>query len=128
MKSNRFFFVLTAAFCLVAGTVKAKPNLNELVNAYMEEWAGWRIWGSAWKMRPAPTSALWCMFMTGARTRSWNLRCYFLGFHGFRTLWAEENRRLGKNFKTREFVDKVLRTGPMMPSLQQLNKKYRITF
>ena len=36
---------------------------------------------------------------------------YFLGFHGFRTLWAEENRRLGENFKTRDFVDKVLRAG-----------------
>ncbi|MYH69612.1 MAG: DUF885 domain-containing protein, partial [Gammaproteobacteria bacterium] len=40
MKSNKFFFVLTAAFCLVAGTVQAKSNLNELVNAYIEEWAG----------------------------------------------------------------------------------------
>ena len=40
MKSNKYFFVLTAAFCLVAGTVQAKPNLNELVNAYIEEWAG----------------------------------------------------------------------------------------
>ena len=38
---------------------------------------------------------------------------YFLGFHGFRTLWAEENRRLGENFKTRDFVDKVLRAGPI---------------
>ena len=40
MKSNKYFFVLTAAFCLVAGTVQAKSNLNELVNAYIEEWAG----------------------------------------------------------------------------------------
>ena len=38
---------------------------------------------------------------------------YFLGFHGFRALWAEENRRLGEDFKTREFVDKVLRAGPV---------------
>ena len=38
---------------------------------------------------------------------------YFLGFHGFRALWAEENRRLGENFKTRDFVDKVLRAGPV---------------
>ena len=36
---------------------------------------------------------------------------YFLGFHGFRALWAEENRRLGENFNTRDFVDKVLRAG-----------------
>lgn len=36
---------------------------------------------------------------------------YFLGFHGFRALWAEENRRLGEDFKTREFVDKILRAG-----------------
>ena len=36
---------------------------------------------------------------------------YFLGFHGFRALWAEENRRLGEDFKTRDFVDKVLRAG-----------------
>ena len=38
---------------------------------------------------------------------------YFLGFHGFRALWAEENRRLGEDFKTRDFVDKVLRAGPV---------------
>ena len=38
---------------------------------------------------------------------------YFLGFHGFRTLWAEENRRLGESFNTRDFVDKVLRAGPV---------------
>jgi uncharacterized protein (DUF885 family) len=38
---------------------------------------------------------------------------YFLGFHGFRALWAEQNRRLGENFKTREFVDKVLQVGPV---------------
>ena len=40
MKSNKYFFVLTAAFCLVAGTVQAKSNLDELVNAYIEEWTG----------------------------------------------------------------------------------------
>ena len=38
---------------------------------------------------------------------------YFLGFHGFRALWAEENRRLGESFKTRGFVDSVLRAGPV---------------
>ena len=38
---------------------------------------------------------------------------YFLGFHGFRELWEEENRRLGEDFKTREFVDRVLRAGPV---------------
>ena len=38
---------------------------------------------------------------------------YFLGFHGFRALWAEENRRLGENFTTRDFVDRVLRAGPV---------------
>ena len=36
---------------------------------------------------------------------------YFLGFHGFRALWAAENKRLGEDFKTRDFVDKVLRAG-----------------
>lgn len=36
---------------------------------------------------------------------------YFIGFHGFRALWAEENRRLGENFNTKDFVDKVLRAG-----------------
>ena len=40
MKYNKFFFALTAAFCLIAGTVQAKPDLNELVNAYIEEWTG----------------------------------------------------------------------------------------
>ena len=38
---------------------------------------------------------------------------YFLGFHGFRELWQQENERLGENFNTREFVDKVLRAGPI---------------
>ena len=36
---------------------------------------------------------------------------YFLGFHGFRELWEEESRRLGEDFKTRDFVDRVLRAG-----------------
>ena len=36
---------------------------------------------------------------------------YFLGFHGFRKLWEEENERLGSDFKTREFVDRILRAG-----------------
>ena len=36
---------------------------------------------------------------------------YFLGFHGFRKLWEEENTRLGESFNTRDFVDKVLRAG-----------------
>ena len=38
---------------------------------------------------------------------------YFLGFHGFRKLWEEENERLGSDFKTREFIDRVLRAGPV---------------
>ena len=38
---------------------------------------------------------------------------YFLGFHGFRRLWEEEQARLGNDFNTREFVDKVLRAGPI---------------
>ena len=38
---------------------------------------------------------------------------YFLGFHGFRELWQAEQARLGDNFTTREFVDKVLRAGPI---------------
>lgn len=36
---------------------------------------------------------------------------YFLGFHDFRKLWEEENERLGSDFKTREFVDRILRAG-----------------
>ena len=38
---------------------------------------------------------------------------YFLGFHGFRKLWQEEQVRLGDNFTTREFVDSVLQAGPI---------------
>ncbi len=38
---------------------------------------------------------------------------YFLGFHGFRKLWQQEKERLGEDFNTREFVDKVLRAGPI---------------
>ena len=38
---------------------------------------------------------------------------YFLGFHGFRKLWQEEQARLGDNFTTREFVDSVLQAGPI---------------
>ena len=40
MKSNKLFFVLTAALCLVAGTVQAEPDLDELVDAYIEQWTG----------------------------------------------------------------------------------------
>ena len=38
---------------------------------------------------------------------------YFLGFHGFRKLWQEEQARLGDSFTTREFVDSVLQAGPI---------------
>ena len=38
---------------------------------------------------------------------------YFLGFHGFRKLWQEEQARLGESFTTREFVDGVLQAGPI---------------
>ena len=38
---------------------------------------------------------------------------YFLGFHGFRKLWQEEQARLGDSFTTREFVDDVLQAGPI---------------
>ena len=38
---------------------------------------------------------------------------YFLGFHGFRKLWQEEQARLGDKFSTREFVDGVLQAGPI---------------
>ncbi len=37
---------------------------------------------------------------------------YFLGFHGFKALWEEQNQRLGENFNPRQFVDSVLRAGP----------------
>ena len=38
---------------------------------------------------------------------------YFLGFHGFRKLWQEEQARLGDSFTTSEFVDSVLQAGPI---------------
>ena len=38
---------------------------------------------------------------------------YFLGFHAFRTLWEREKTRLGDAFNTRDFVDGVLRAGPI---------------
>ncbi|PCI50506.1 MAG: hypothetical protein COB49_03790 [Alphaproteobacteria bacterium] len=41
------------------------------------------------------------------------LPTYFMGFHGFSKLWAAEQARLGKDFSTRDFVDGVLRTGPI---------------
>ncbi|MFT7459204.1 MAG: hypothetical protein ACI909_001881 [Planctomycetota bacterium] len=38
---------------------------------------------------------------------------YFLGFHGFKTLWQHEQLRLGDKFTIRNFVDGVLRAGPI---------------
>lgn len=38
---------------------------------------------------------------------------YFLGFHAFKELWQQERKRLGSTFNTREFVDGVLRAGPI---------------
>ena len=75
MKSNKYFFVLTAAFCLVAGTVQAKPTLNELVNAYIEEWAGFY-----------PSEAL----SNGLKEAAWE----FENFSGNRVAeWINYNRR-----------------------------------
>jgi len=42
---------------------------------------------------------------------SLQLTSYFVGFHGFETLWQEEQQRLGDKFVQRDFVDSVLRTG-----------------
>ena len=39
------------------------------------------------------------------------LTSYFVGFHGFEQIWREEQQRLGDNFDSRKFVDKVLRAG-----------------
>ena len=75
MKSDKFLFALTAAFCLIAGTVQAKPNLNELVNAYIEEWTGFY-----------PSSA----FRNGLRPAAWQ----FEDFSGDRVgEWIAYNRR-----------------------------------
>ncbi|NKB35775.1 MAG: DUF885 family protein [Gammaproteobacteria bacterium] len=38
---------------------------------------------------------------------------YFLGFHAFRELWAEQKARLGDDFVTRDFVDGILQAGPI---------------
>jgi uncharacterized protein (DUF885 family) len=38
---------------------------------------------------------------------------YFLGFHAFKELWQLENARLGDKFNTRDFVDGVLKAGPI---------------
>ena len=40
MKSNRYIFALTAVFCLIAGAAQAEPDLDELVDAYIEQWTG----------------------------------------------------------------------------------------
>ncbi len=75
MKSNKFFFVLTAALCLIAGTVQAKPDLNELVNAYIEEWVGFY-----------PSEAL----SNGLKEAAWE----FENFSGNRVgEWINYNRR-----------------------------------
>ena len=75
MKFNKYFFAWTAAFCLIAGTVQAKPNLNELVNAYVEEWA-----------RFYPSEAL----SNGLKEAAWE----FEDFSGNRVgEWINYNRR-----------------------------------
>ena len=75
MKSNKFFFVLTAAFCLIAGTLQAKPDLNELINAYIEEWTGFY-----------PSEAL----SNGLKEAAWE----FEDFSGNRVgEWIDYNRR-----------------------------------
>lgn len=38
---------------------------------------------------------------------------YFLGFHAFKRLWQMEKTRRGEEFNTRDFVDGVLRAGPI---------------
>ncbi len=38
---------------------------------------------------------------------------YFLGFHKFRMLWQQEQERLGEKFSTKNFVDDVLKAGPI---------------
>ena len=52
---------------------------------------------------------------------SLQLTSYFVGYHGFDALWQEEQRRLGENFVTRDFVDRVLATGSVpMSALREI--------
>lgn len=56
------------------------------------------------------------------------LPTYFMGFHGFSKLMAEEKARLGNDFSIRDFVDGILRAGPidieaLGPILQHQNRK-----
>ncbi|MDH3903085.1 MAG: DUF885 domain-containing protein, partial [Xanthomonadales bacterium] len=52
---------------------------------------------------------------------SLQLTSYFVGYHGFDELWQEEQQRLGEDFVTRDFVDKVLATGSVpMSALREI--------
>jgi Bacterial protein of unknown function (DUF885) len=52
---------------------------------------------------------------------SLQLTTYFVGYHGFATLWREQQQRLGDDFVRRDFVDAVLATGSVpMAALREL--------
>ena len=52
---------------------------------------------------------------------SLQLTSYFVGYHGFDTLWQEEQQRLGEKFVPRDFVDSVLATGSVpMSALREI--------
>ena len=52
---------------------------------------------------------------------SLQLTSYFVGYHGFDALWQEEQQRLGEDFVTRDFVDRVLATGSVpMSALREI--------
>ena len=52
---------------------------------------------------------------------SLQLTSYFVGYHGFDELWQEEQQRLGEDFVTRDFVDRVLATGSVpMSALREI--------
>ncbi|WP_255536567.1 DUF885 family protein [Pacificimonas pallii] len=59
------------------------------------------------------------------------LTTYFLGYRAFGELWAAEQARLGDRFSTRDFVDGVLRAGPVpvdaMPAVLADSRKTVLT-
>ncbi len=95
-----------------------RKRLENATRAYVSAMVHYEGWNKEQVMEFASTRGLLApQFALNLWNRVMNsplqITNYFLGFHKFRTLWQQEQTRLGDKFSTRDFVDRVLHAGPI---------------
>ena len=95
-----------------------RKRLENATRAYVSVMVHHEDWGKEQLIDFATKRGLLApQFATNLWNRVMNnplqITSYFLGFHQFRKLWQQEERRLGNKFNIRNFVDGILQAGPI---------------